>query len=576
MHVRKPAAAMPKASIIERIRSAHLTGALQEDLQIVEAINEAIMFIDQFQWKKLSAIEAYYQDALIEAKNSDDLKVQAKVVKYLSYINDIKKREDFSRTLTNKEKQDQLHSALERHWQAKGATAETIQYKKDALNSLLTDFSQYGKFAHFTAEELATVARLIDGLINSIQYHLDSLTSIYDPVLEKLNELLACRQQIKLCMNKHLEIYQKNCLARSMSDIENAGVEVSKLTQSLRNNPLFQSMVFIPQEEKRESSFAQDSLLNNSVLKGMYNVSKEEILQENNDIFLDFRVGINELFEKNVLNGDFDVWVDMSLHHGFSTRFEFENEKAPLGTVQHYFENYLVVAPQAVFYPVDQLLKSLKSSAKWAFDTVRNVSSAVVNQINNVVNAGAEMTLATAAMAADALCYYNPAEFYIQYYKEEMKNKEVVPPQDQDEEKIASLQPAPLPEPAPLIGIPKPPVEEVVLKWQEHFTLLMNELNKEINSLRKPIFFERTSSIKLKEKKLGAMLILLSEEMYSLTDLQECVKNIIEKDKGVMSGWTSRTKKLLNHVLNGDNPDDVSIVNGPDIFCPEVQVRMMR
>lgn len=284
----------------------------------IKSINEILTFINTYPYKKLDS----FNQVLVS--RPETLSQINDANHYISLRNDIEKRGELVAMLLQPHYQDRLQLALQK-WLSAAPQFNKLDeeyfenVKKEklaALQNLFNEFGTYGRFAHYSAQELVAVAKMIDTLISVMQ------TKLSDPaIVSKQKELLAARKEIVKCMEYHL------LRGQNLPELK----ESKELDDSLMG-----SLIEMATNEIKTST------LTVSHLGEFVNVDKEKLLKENNDILLPIREQINDIFEDGKLDTLPSIWLDTTLLSNMP-QLPWEEKLTDNRKVYVYFKEYIQV-----------------------------------------------------------------------------------------------------------------------------------------------------------------------------------------------------------------------------------------
>lgn len=281
----------------------------------IKSINEILTFINNYPYKKLDSFNQVLisrPETLSEIRDANH---------YISLRNDIEKRGELVAMLLQPHYQDRLKLVLHK-WLSAAPQFNKLDeeyfenVKKEklaALQNLFNEFATYGRFAHYSAQELVAVTKMIDTLISVMQTKLSN-----SAIALKQKELVAARKDILKCMEYHLLRGQNLPELKDSKELDDS---------------ILGSLIEMATNEK-------PSMLTISHLDEFVKVDKEKLLKENNDILLPIREHINDIFEDGKLDTLPSLWLDTTILANIP-QLPWEEKLEDNKSVYLYFKEYI-------------------------------------------------------------------------------------------------------------------------------------------------------------------------------------------------------------------------------------------
>lgn len=243
----------------------------------LQDINQALEFINQIPLKKLNEIIKELQTLVAEQQACTDLdkkfQLSKQIIAHYAVLEAARRRSSFVNLLTEPDQKSRLIAAIKKMCK----TGEEFTEKEIALNKLFNEIAPYQRFAHLTADELAAAAIMIDGLMNCIRTEINNHPAAKDQLQEKCAELEAAKEEIKICMQKHLDMFEANPCEIKMDG----------------------SYVVIPRENLLKDQIPLTESQNHMAGSFTLPDAVQMNMEKNNDILYQFNQKLHEIFNCN-------------------------------------------------------------------------------------------------------------------------------------------------------------------------------------------------------------------------------------------------------------------------------------
>lgn len=564
-------------------RKAVVGSLSPEEVTLLSSINEIIGFMNNYHLKKLKVIVDAKNDFLSDKKH---LPHATAYTKLLHLEADTENRRQFMHLMVTE--QERLMSALTNHWQNKRTNGlkisdEQIKDKQIQLQKLFAQFPK-GRFAYLSADELSAVARTVDVLIAIIQYalqHTVKNASLSTPIRHQLDELLKSRTQIKECMMRHIEVYDKN-----KANMPPKPETQHLLSDSVAEDEVLSSMIMVEgSRDGLDNSILQDDTVR-ELAGSMLMPKKGDMLATHNDILLDPRLKINNLFDREMVKADLDVWVDQSLEYALP-QLPFDDATSTHGTVLAYFNAYILtngVEPALQNGIADYLVKQGLELSKVVGTFLGSIAINSINKLAETTVAAVEVVKETAVAATEVVreaandtynYYYDPATYWIKHYEKAIapviNHKQAAEKAIRDKmienckmhrQIQRQLRNKSQSNNEHIVEVEDTQQELDLAKWQVVLSELVCKLRAEANETKLSCF-SLYSTTNLKEKKAEVLNGFLDaiKDGKTLFELSCLAERTINTNQEATKGWYSRTEEVLVFIRDMEKPEKLQLSN---------------